>query len=82
MNMAKNATKQGGLDPALTYVTEVPGVFPPAANRLYEFTVTKVLSRDGDGFQVEARGPRGGTVASVFGNVTAETVIGARFFRS
>lgn len=50
--------------------------------RLYRFRVCKVLGRDGDGFQVEARGERGSVVTSVFGNVDVRSVVGAVFWRS
>lgn len=70
-------------------VTEVKGVVPPPEERLYEFVVTD-LFRDPDikqpgphgGFYVEARGPRGSVMATVYGDVTEKTVIGARFWRS
>lgn len=70
-------------------VTEVKGVFPPPEKRLYEFVVTALYRHNGvsqpgpdGGFYVEARGPRGSTMATVYGDVTEKTVIGARFWRS
>lgn len=82
--MKNSATNETGPE-----VTEVKGVVPPPEKRLYEFVVTGLFqsedvcqpSTDG-GFYVEARGPRGQTMATVYGNVTRETVIGARFWRS
>lgn len=56
------------------------GVEPLARN--HEFIVTEFLSRDADGFQVEARGPRGVVVTTVIGDVDETTVVGARFWRS
>jgi hypothetical protein len=70
-------------------VTEVKGVFPPPEKRLYEFVVTGLFKCEGTnqpgsdgGFYVEARGPSGSCMATVYGDVTRETVIGARFWRS
>ena len=69
------ATKKAGE----RLVSEVEGAKPRACG--YRFVVDKVLGPDGWGFQVEARGERGGTVASVWGNVDAKSVIGAVFYR-
>jgi hypothetical protein len=56
------------------------GVDPSARN--HEFIVTQYLGRDADGFRVEARGPRGSIETTVAGEVTEQTVVGARFWRS
>lgn len=63
-------------------VTEVRGGSTKSGGRCHEFTVTECLGADGHGFYVEARGPRGSTLATVFGDVTVETVVGAKFYRS
>lgn len=62
-------------------VTEVEGVSLPNDRRLYEFVVIKFHGRDDDGrgFWVSAKGPRGETMATVYGDVDETTVVGARF---
>lgn len=76
---ATMAKKSGAMKVSETLVGEVEGVAPKTEG--YRFVVREVRSLDGTGFQVIARGERGETVATVHGPVTAQTVIGAVFYR-
>ncbi len=64
-------------------VTELEGVaWPPPAKRLYEFVINEIVGRDGIGWRVGARGPRGETETTVYPMVEGQEIMGASFFRS
>jgi hypothetical protein len=61
-------------------VSEIEGKAPTAG--LYRFVVSSALGTDGAGYSVEARGPRGEAVATVYGDVDRQSVVGTVFYRN
>lgn len=61
-------------------VSEIEGKAPEKG--LYRFVVSSVLGTDGNGFQVETRGERGGCVTTVYGDVDRQSVVGTVLYRN